>query len=193
MTVIYFIRHCESDRNVLDPQKRPLTEKGSADRLVVDHYLSDKKVEAVLSSPYKRAYDTVAGFAAKNSFTIEIVDDFRERLSDSNWQRYTSFYSFNQHQWADFKYTLSDGESLATVQERNIRALKTVIQKYQDKCIAIGTHGTALSLIINYFDHAFGFDDFMKIVDVMPWVVKMVFDGDTCLSIEKIDILNGEG
>ena len=63
MTRIYFIRHAESDNAVRDGRIRPLTEKGLADRRLVTKYLQDKKIDAVLSSPFKRAVDTVADFA----------------------------------------------------------------------------------------------------------------------------------
>lgn len=36
-----------------------------------------------------------------------------------------------------------------------------------------GTHGTALSTIINYYDSTYRFADFMAMVNIMPWVVSM--------------------
>jgi 2,3-bisphosphoglycerate-dependent phosphoglycerate mutase len=44
------------------------------------------------------------------------------------------------------------------------------------KNIIIGSHGTSLSTIINYYDPTFGYDDFEKIRNVMPWVAKFIFD-----------------
>ncbi|MDR0936199.1 MAG: histidine phosphatase family protein [Oscillospiraceae bacterium] len=190
MTTIYFIRHAEADNTERDGAIRPLTAKGMADRAAVTEYLQDKSIDFVLSSPYKRAVDTVADFADRNGFTIEIVRDFRERKSDSDWVRDTDFWPFIERQWNDFTYKLSDGECLAEVQERNIKALNEVLGRHSDKNIAIGTHGTALSTIINYYDNSFGFQDFLAMVNILPWVVKMIFDGEICVKIEKIDILN---
>ncbi|MBQ8598718.1 MAG: histidine phosphatase family protein, partial [Oscillospiraceae bacterium] len=45
------------------------------------------------------------------------------------------------------------------------------------KNVVIATHGTALSTIINYYDDSFGYEDFYRIQDVMPWLVEMQFDG----------------
>lgn len=78
MTIIYFIRHTEADFTVSISRNRPLTEKGLADRRLVTEFLQDKNIDAVLSSPYKRAIDTVAPFAEKNGFEIKLVEDFRE-------------------------------------------------------------------------------------------------------------------
>ena len=91
MTTVYFIRHAEADNTMRDGRNRPLTEKGMNDRRLVTEFLQDKSIEAVLSSPFKRAVDTIAGFADGAGFEIEIIEDFRERKSDSDWVRDTDF------------------------------------------------------------------------------------------------------
>lgn len=192
MTTVYFIRHAESDRTVRDGAIRPLTEKGLRDRALVTEYLADKNIHKVLSSPYKRAVDTVADFAQTYAYEIEIVDDFRERKSDSDWLPEADFRPFIEQQWADFSYKLSDGEHLAAVQARNIAALGDVLRQYAGQNIAIGTHGMALSTIINYYDATYSYDDFMAMVHIMPWVVKMVFNGENCAGIQKIDLFHPE-
>jgi 8-oxo-dGTP diphosphatase len=45
--------------------------------------LRDKNIDAVLSSPFKRAVDTVADFAGKNGFEIELVEDCRAKERDT--------------------------------------------------------------------------------------------------------------
>ena len=142
----------------------------------------------ILSSPFKRAVDTVADFAERSSIDIEIVENFRERKSDSDWMRDTDFWPFIERQWADFSYSLSDGECLAKVQERNIAALNDVLVKYKNMNIAIGTHGTALSTIINHYDRTYNFKDFMEMVNILPWVVRIDFSDDGCAGIEKVDL-----
>lgn len=190
MTTVYFIRHAQSDNSNRDGRNRPLTEKGLSDRKLVTEFLQDKNIDVVLSSPFKRAVDTVADFAMRSGLEIETIEDFRERRSDSDWLRDTDFWPFIERQWADFAYKLSDVECLAEVQERNITALDKVIKKYKDKNIVIGTHGTALSTIINYYDNTYGFKDFMDMVYIMPWVVRMDFDGNVFAGMEKIDLFD---
>ena len=51
----------------------------------------------------------------------------------------------------------------------------------------IGSHGTALSTIINYYDSTYGFDDFDRIRSIMPWIVKFTFEDNDLKSIEKIN------
>jgi len=194
MTTVYFIRHAQADYAVRDGRVRPLTEKGLADRARVTAYLQDKNIDAVLSSPFRRAIDTIAPFAEQNKLEIELVEGFRERKSDSDMGRgRPEFTAFMERQWADFTYTLSDGECLADVQKRNIAALGEALEKYEGKNIVIGTHGTALSTIVNYYDRSYDFQDFMAMLDIQPWVVKMAFAENICVRIEKIDLFKREG
>lgn len=93
-----------------------------------------------------------------------------------------------ERQWTDFNYTFSDGECLAEVQERNITALYEALNKYRNKNIVIGTHGTALSTIINYFDPTYCFKDFMSMVDILPWIVSISFNDISYIDMEKIDL-----
>ena len=158
MTKVYFIRHAEPDYSNHDDLLRELTPKGMQDRKIVTEYLSNKKIDVVLSSPYKRAVQTLEDFADKFGFKIETIDDFHERKVGNEWIE--NFHDFSKNQWADFDYTLQGGECLHEVQTRNIAALKEVLRKYEGKNIAIGTHGTALSTIINYYDKSFGYADF---------------------------------
>lgn len=186
MTTVYFIRHCESDTGIRDDYARPLTLKGLLDRELVTDYLEDKGIDLVFSSPYKRAIDTVAHFAEKHQFTMETIDNFRERRVDSQWV--DDFISFSKRQWNDFDYKLSGGESLGEVQKRNVSALQNLLTKHSEQNIVIGTHGTALSTIINYYDPSYNFESFMAMVKIMPWIVKMEFEGKHCLNIQTLDL-----
>ncbi|MCL1819326.1 MAG: histidine phosphatase family protein [Oscillospiraceae bacterium] len=188
MTTVYFIRHAESDISVHDNRVRPLTEKGMNDRALVTAFLQDKNIDVVLSSPYKRAVDTVADFAEKNSLEIELIEDFREHKISSVW--IDDWKAHVIKLWDDFSYKLSDGECLAEIQQRNIAALNEVLKRYKDKNIVIGTHGMALSTIINYYDKTYGFDNLMSMVYIQPWVVRMNFNGNDCAGMEKIDLFN---
>lgn len=190
MTEIYFIRHAEPDFKNHDDMTRPLTEKGRGETSRVTEFLADKGVDAVLSSPYRRAVDTVRPFAERAGLEIETVWEFRERRVDSEWIE--DFNEFSRRQWADFSYKRSDGETLGEVQSRNIAALRDVLCRFEDKTVAIGSHGTALSTVINYFDPTFGYEEFERVRGKMPWAVRFVFDRNICVAVEEYDLFNGE-
>lgn len=190
MTTVYFVRHAEPNYNNHDDRLRELSEKGMEDRKRVSAYLADKGIDAVLSSPYKRAVDTVRYFAESRKLPVRVVEDFRERKVDSGWIE--DFDGFCKRQWADFSYRLTDGETLSQVQSRNVSALGEVLREYAGKNIVIGSHGTALSTVIHFYDPSFGYEDFLAIKSLMPWIVKFSFEGDRFLGMEEIDLFCNE-
>lgn len=186
MTTVYFVRHAEPNYNNHNDYTRELTDKGMKDRKLVTQFLSNKNIDIVISSPYKRAVDTVKDFADYYGLNINIVDNFRERKIESVW--IDDFETFCKMQWKDFDYKLCNGESLKEVQTRNIAALKQIISEHKGKKIVIGTHGTALSTIINYYDKSFGYSEFNKIRTLMPWIVEFNFKNDNCVEIKQHNI-----
>ena len=187
MTTIYFIRHATPDRTKGEDATFPLTEKGQADVALVTAYLQDKAIHAVLSSPFKRSYDTVAGFAKAAGLAIEVVNDFRERAIAHEWIGEENFRAYAVKQWEDSSHKLPGGECLAEVQSRNLAALNDVLTRHKGKNIAIGTHGAALGTIIRHYDPAYSFEEWQAMA--MPWVAKMTFNDDgSCVGIDKIDL-----
>ena len=189
MTNIYFVRHAEPNYDNHDDLTRELSPKGMKDRELVTEFLADKQVGVVLSSPYKRAVDTVAHFASLRDLPITTIHDFRERKVDSVW--IDDFDAFTRNQWADFNYKLSGGETLAEVQKRNIAALWEVIEQHKGKTVVIGSHGTAMSTIINYFVPQFGIEEFTRIKSIMPWIVRFSFIENDCVQIDEYDLFSG--
>lgn len=189
MTIFYFVRHAQPNYMNHDDMSRELTEKGLRDSKLVTRFLSDKGVDIVFSSPYKRAVDTIRDFAELEGLEIHLEDDFRERQIDDCWIE--DFTSFSKAQWADFDFKLSNGETLGEVQARNIAALNRLLTEHKNKTIVVGSHGTALSTIIHYFDRRFGYADFEKIKELMPWIVKFTFENDTCTEIQSYNLFEG--
>lgn len=176
MTSIYFVRHAQPDRNVHDDRTRPLSEEGLRDSQAVTWVLKDKNIDYLMSSPYKRSMDTIKNLAETLGMEIHTDDDFRERNA-GKWHG-NNFFEFIKRQWEDFNYRIEDGESLSEVQARNIRALKKVLAEHEGENVVIATHGTALSTILNYYYPQYDFECFKMIVDFMPFVIRLDFDGD---------------
>lgn len=186
MTLVYFVRHAIPNFNNHDDITRELSAEGLKDRKRVTEFLWDKEIDIILSSPYKRAVDTVKKFADAKRMEITLINDFRERKVGNAWL--DDFDNFCQKQWENFDFKLSDGESLSEVQKRNISALQQVLKVYKGKNVVIGSHGTALSTIINYFDSSFRYNEFNKISNLMPWIVKFSFENSQCIGIQKYNL-----
>ncbi len=177
MTEVYFVRHAQSDNTVRDDRSRPLTDEGMNDTRSVAELLKSRNVGFIASSPYIRAIDTVGLYSLWTGLDVNIYEDLRER-SAGGWHG-DRFFDFIQKQWADFDYRIEGGECLREVQERNIRVLKKLLAEHDGENLAVITHGTALSTMLNYYYPRFDFESFRKIVNFMPFVIRLDFEGDT--------------
>lgn len=187
MTQLYFVRHAQPLYRCHDDAGRELSPKGMADREAVTHFLMDKRIDTVISSPYRRAVDTVRHFADSVRLPIIHMADFRERGVASEW--IDDFDTFCRRQWADFDYRLPGGESLREVQTRNIAAVMRVLREYANQRVVIGGHGTAISTVLNYYDPSFGYEGFESIRRLMPWIVRLDFEGDAFVGMEKFSVI----
>ena len=172
MTKVYFVRHAQPEHANADDKTRPLNKEGKKDSAIVLDFVRDKQTDIFYCSPYRRSIETIeetAGFFNKNIITDERL---REREKGENGNNITMF----KKRWADLSYHEEGGESLAMVQNRNIEALNEILSANRDKAIVIGTHGTALSTILNFYDNSFGYEDFMRIIDWMPYVIELDFE-----------------
>ena len=182
MTEVYFVRHAQSRSDAADDRTRGLTEMGKRDSEAVAWVLEDRGITYIASSPYTRSVDTISGFAELIGLPVNIYEDLRER-NYGGWHG-DNFFEFIERQWADFDYHIEDGECLREVQERNIGVLNQLLTEHKDEKIAVATHGTALSAILNYYYSQFNFECFKKIVDFMPFVIRLDFDGDKCVNAQ---------
>ena len=180
MTSVFFVRHAQPDMSWRDDRTRPLTKLGLGDTKEVLLALSKMHIDSVYSSPYKRSFDTIAEFAQKNAMKIQVDERFKERKLGINSG------DFLQMRWADFDFCEEDGESLGSVQKRNIKALTEVMKGDPNKSIVIGTHGTALSVMLNYFDSSYNIDYFKQIWFCMPYILRVDFESESIIKTEEI-------
>lgn len=188
MTSIYFVRHAQPEYSWEDDRTRPLTNEGLEDSKRVTETLSNIKVASYLSSPYKRSFDTICGIAKFHSMNIITDERFRERERGLNGNG----YGMIQKRWSDFNFHEEGGESLHMVQKRNIEALLEVLRNYNGNNIVIGTHGTALSTILNYFDNTYCCNDFFRMIDFMPYIIRLDFEGVNFMGKEELLIVEKE-
>ena len=173
MTTVYFVRHAQPEHMWEDDSTRPLTAEGERDAEKVLEFFADKHIDAIYCSPYRRCIDTIKSTA--EHFGKEIIADnrLRERAKGAEGNNHGMF----QMRWADHDFCEDGGESINMVQRRNIEALEEILMNNDGKSVIIGTHGTALSSILNYYDSNFVCDDFLRIIDWMPYIIELRFDG----------------
>ncbi len=171
MTKIYFVRHAEPQHGWKDDRTRPLTAEGETDRSVVTDFFKDKQIDKFYCSPYKRSIDTIKTTA--DFFKKEIVTDERFRERKVGYEK----GSVLKKRWENFNFCEAGGETIGSVQKRNMEALREILADNPNKTLVIGTHGTALASILNFYDSNFGCDDFLRFMYWMPFIIELDFDG----------------
>lgn len=212
MTEVYLIRHSEKYRNFnniinddsfqLFNEKIILSINGEmlANKLANMEEMSN--IDVVFASNYVRSIGTAKYIAYRNKIDVNIDKNFGERIYGIS-SIDGIMDDFNVKQWNDIDYKLPNGESRRDVTNRMYNALIRVINDYKNKRIAIVSHGTAISFLldkwcdvfVNYnndnkmntkivFKNKIIFDNNIS----APCVFKIVFDDNNIISIENINI-----
>lgn len=182
ITNIYFVRHAHSIY-IEDELERPLSERGLEDAKLIAEQLKLEDIHHVVSSPYKRAIQTVEGVAKSIHKEIEIVDDLRERLLSER-----PIANFNEailKVWSDFNLSIEGGESNNIAQKRGVAATLDILEKYKGENIAVGTHGNIMVLIMNHFDSSYSLPFWKQLQ--MPDIYKLTFNETDLVSVKRIN------
>ncbi len=182
MIKVYFVRHAQPEYGWKDDRSRPLTPEGKEDAKQVVEFFKEMEITRFYCSPYKRSIDTIADTAANHHKEIILLEGLRERANGTDGGK----PGMIEKRWADFSFHEEGGESIGMVQERNMKALLTILKECEeaddgDMNIVIGTHGTALSSILQYYDRTYNSDSFFRMVDWMPYIIELDFEANQCI------------
>lgn len=182
-TRLYFVRHAHSVYTP-DERQRPLSEKGQGDAEKVKEALRDEGIGRVLSSPYKRAIETVEPLADFIGVRVEWVEDFRERqLSGGPVE---DFAAAIERVWADETYAFDGGESNQAAKQRGVAATLEILERYPGERVAIGTHGNLMVLVMNHFDRRYGLEFWRELA--MPDIYCLIFSGTEMIGVEHFGL-----
>lgn len=188
MTNIYFVRHAQPQYSCEDASLRPLTEEGIKDTAKVVEAMKNIRLDCAISSPYKRSYDTIKQTAEEHGLVIETDDRLHERISGKNSNNADMF----RRRWADMSFCEPDGECLQSVMDRNIAAINDILDAHEGQNIIVGTHGTALSTILHYYDNSYGLEGFLRMINFMPYIIRLGFNGRELVEKEELLIVEKE-
>ncbi len=181
LTNLYFIRHAHSSYTP-DEWERPLSEKGNNDAERILALIQPDNIDVVVSSPYKRAVQTVEGVAQHYNLEIEIFEDLKERkLTGKPAEDFTAAIT---KVWEEPNFAWEGSESNMEAQARGVKVIQHLLKKYEGKNVAIGTHGNIMVLIMNHFDKQYDFS-FWNGLD-MPDIYKLRFDGEVLVGVSRL-------
>lgn len=159
MTRIIIARHGETDWNVGEVFRGRLdiglNETGLAQAEALGQHLADFSVEAVYSSPLKRALDTAGAVTSHHSLNVSVAQGLVD-FNYGTWQglthqevkeRHTELY----HRWLAEPHlvTMPDGESLDDVAERARQVVETVVASHEGTLVLVSHRVVNKVLICN--------------------------------------------
>ena len=161
------------DTSGFDEYTRPLTAKGFRDAMKLCEKLSSTRIDAVYSSPYLRARQTIEPIAQARGLAIETIDDLRERLLSSSdlpeWRAHL------KRSWNDFDYAPQGGETSRVAQARVVRVLDTIASRHTAGTVILASHGNLIALALNAFKPIVDYEFWESIP--MPAVFTLIRDG----------------
>jgi 2,3-bisphosphoglycerate-dependent phosphoglycerate mutase len=160
-TSILLIRHATPVRPGtpgLHDNDRPLTAQGFADAKMMAEQHSASRIDAIYSSPYCRAFQTVEPLATWRGISIEVIEDLRERHLIAPGTPEHEWRPQLERSWKDFDYAPSGGETGRIAQRRVMRVLEEVRSRHPSGMIALASHGNLIALALNAMDSRRGFD-----------------------------------
>ncbi|MEK3767337.1 histidine phosphatase family protein [Paenibacillus sp. FSL R5-0887] len=192
-TYIYMVRHAVSPFVLGNERERGLSEKGHADAYRIKELLAEEKITYFVSSPYRRAVETIKYLAEASNQEIELYEELRERAIGSAEIEISEddFLQGIRTSFSDKQYKMPDGESTQEAQERAIPVIKQLIQQHKGGKIALGTHGNIMTIILNYFDKKYGYEFFEQ--TSKPDIYKLEFEELELTHVERLwdsEVLN---
>jgi 2,3-bisphosphoglycerate-dependent phosphoglycerate mutase len=188
MTTLILVRHAQSAPDPALPERDwPLSDKGRQQAQDLAPALAELGVDALASSPYIRAIDTLRPYAEGAGLEIAVEEDLRERALGGWMPDLADVEAAVRQMHADLDFGLEGGETGRACLARVEAALARVIAANRGRTIAVGSHGGVLGHLIarqgvglpDAFwrrirnPHLFIFDA----RDALRWVDERTFDG----------------
>lgn len=153
MKTLYLVRHCSATGQAADAE---LSESGFEQAEKLATFFSGISIENIISSPFKRAQDSIKPTAKAKNLPLSIDNRLAERtLSTSDLPNWLELLeeTFNN---LDLK--LFGGESS---REATARALEVITEAPNNTILV--THGNLMSLILKHFDDSIGFREWKSL------------------------------
>lgn len=165
MTEIILARHGQTEWNVGEIYRGridiDLDRVGLNQAELLGKYLSDLKLDAIYSSPLRRASDTANIIARHQKVDVEVSNGLID-FDYGEWQglpdaEVRKLYPALHDEWHSSPHTVKmpDGESLADVRERAIAVVDDVISKCKGSAVLV-SHRVVNKVLICYL---LGLDD----------------------------------
>lgn len=153
---LIFVRHGETlwnrENRIQGNTDVELSDYGRMQVQKLARSLEAEQIDAIYSSPLKRAYETACSIAGYHNLDIRVEQDLRE-LNHGDFESLTVRELKEKHgsfirQWMEDpgSVVMPNGESLSQVQERAWNVIQMIIERSQDSLVV--SHGMAIMTIL---------------------------------------------
>lgn len=162
---IYVVRHCEAEGQVANA---PLTTNGKVQAIQLADFLSDYKIERILSSPYERAIQSIEPFSKQVNVDIEEDARLMERVLST--KNLPDWLEKLEKTFDDLTITYEGGESGLQAMDRIVTVVKESVNGGCDNVLLV-THGNIMSLLLHHYDSEFGFNEWKQLSNPDVYVI----------------------
>lgn len=178
MKKLYVVRHCQAEGQAADA---PLTREGVRQSHALAEFLSDKGIDHMVSSTYRRAYDTISPLADRMGIQIKRDERLMERvLSGKNVPAWREML---RRTYDDMDLCYEGGESSNRAMNRAVRVVEEILQSPSQNAVIV-SHGNLISLLLKYYDNRIGFREWEALSN--PDVHQLSFQQSDVPDIHRI-------
>ncbi|MFD3448891.1 histidine phosphatase family protein [Microbacteriaceae bacterium 4G12] len=167
------IRHCKAEGQEIEAR---LTKEGELQSLELKEFFLSKGyyIDKIISSPYKRAIDSVNYLAKELSLPIHVDERLGERVLSNN--SLPNWRELLEQTFVDIDMSLEGGESSRDAITRAVAVIREQLDR-KDQTILIVTHGNLMTLLLKHFDSKFGFNEWSQLSNPDVYEIEEEDDG----------------
>lgn len=156
--MIYWIRHCATTGQA---PEAPLTSTGHAQAQHLADVLAPFGITRIVSSPYRRALQSIEPFAARTGITVEPDGRIRERLLST--EPLADVRLTLKHTFDDADFAAPGGETSREATARASAAFSDIMSA--GSTTAVVSHGNLTSLLLRRLGWPMDFDASLRLTN----------------------------
>lgn len=156
MAKVYLIRHCQAEGQ--EPEAR-LTEDGVKQAQSLIRFFKEIEVNRMISSPFKRAVDSIQPLAESKGLDVHIHQQLSERVLSADIL--PDWLEKLEESFSDTELVFEGWESARAAEERLSEVVDAESKK--EGTTLIVTHGGILSHFLSKYDAGFGFGGWQRL------------------------------
>ena len=168
---IFLVRHCSSAGQGPDMELAP---EGFEQSRALVPVLAELEPDLLISSPYRRARQTIEPFAEASGLELELDERLVERRLSA--EPMEDWLQALERCWRDPDLRFPGGESSREATARGRQALASLATR-QERRIVLVSHGNWIALLLHSFDGGYAFDAWKALLN--PDVIQLEVEAGT--------------